>query len=272
MFLNNFFYYLLQLFYFLIITKCTSINKINQNNILKCGYKKTSANVVKYIVGGRQSYIENWPWQVNLSLASKISSKRYLILKVHLKIANDESETDVEYDYSNCGASILSDTWILTAAHCFSDRVNPKLYILHEKNVTWKNQYKEVKYESVIIHPEYEEHIGVNEYSTNDIALVKLSNRSKLKGSIPVCLPEENTILPVNAICHITGFGATTQDDKEVIKRLREGRVVIKPDTTCIRTLQLDFYDNKTMICAGKTKFNRANSCQGDSGGITERI
>jgi hypothetical protein len=52
------------------------------------------------------------------------------------------------------------------------------------------------------------EHISINEYSTNDIALVKLNDRFRLKGIIPVCLPEENSVLPVNSICHITGYGA----------------------------------------------------------------
>ncbi len=185
-----------------------------------------------------------------------------------MKITGPEAHDDINYDYSNCGASILSDVWLLTAAHCFSDRTNPKIFLLQGQNITKKNHYKEIKYDSIIMHPDYEEHISINEYSTNDIALVKLNSRYKIKGKvIPLCLPEENTVLPINSICHITGFGSTGNDDKDIVKRLREGKVAIKHDSTCIRTLQLDFYDGKTMLCAGKTKFNRANSCQGDSGG-----
>lgn len=97
---------------------------------------------------------------------------------------------------------------------------------------------------------------------------MKLNYNHRLKGRItPLCLPEKDAILPTNSICYITGFGATNKDDTEQIKRLREGRVAIKPDLACVRSLSLEFFDSKSMICAGKTRSHRANSCQGDSGG-----
>lgn len=80
-------------------------------------------------------------------------------------------------------------------------------------------------------------------------------------------MPKQNAIIPPNSICYITGFGATNKHDNEQIKRIKEGKVAIKQDKICIRSLSLGFYDTETMICAGRAKGVKANSCQGDSGG-----
>ena len=135
-------------------------------------------------------------------------------------------------------------------------------------NFTKNEHYKPIKYEKIFIHPNYIEYTGNNEYSTNDIALVKLTSKNKFKKSISrPCLPKKNAIIPQNSVCYITGFGASSKYDNEQIKRLREGKVTIKPDKACIKTLALTFYDPDTMMCAGKSKGTKANSCQGDSGG-----
>lgn len=119
-----------------------------------------------------------------------------------------------------------------------------------------------------MIHPEYSEFSGSHEYSTNDIALVKLTDSYKFdKSTARPCLPRQDAFIPPNTICYITGFGATNKDDNHLIKRIKEGRVAIKHEKICTKTLQLEYYDTKTMICAGRTKDSKANSCQGDSGG-----
>ena len=80
---------------------------------------------------------------------------------------------------------------------------------------------------------------------------------------IPLCLPQKDAILPLNSVCYITGYGATSKADTEQVKRIREGRVTIKDDKVCVKSLSLDYFDSGSMICAGKSKLNRANSCQG---------
>ncbi len=113
------------------------------------------------------------------------------------------------------------------------------------------------------------EYTGNQEYSTNDIALIKLAPNSRFKKVLGrPCLPKQDAIIPPNSICYITGYGATSKFDNESIKRLKEGKVAIKQDRVCIRSLGLGYYDPVTMICAGRaSKSTRANSCQGDSGG-----
>jgi hypothetical protein len=59
MFLKYCFYTILQL---IAIANC--VKAIADN--YQCGVKRS--NIVNYIYGGRQSTIENWPWQVHILL------------------------------------------------------------------------------------------------------------------------------------------------------------------------------------------------------------
>lgn len=222
------------------------LNSIGTEGI--CGRKPPS--IVNYIHGGKHSYIESWPWQI------------------HMRIFEKPNFGANEIDYSYCGGILLSNKWILTAAHCFSGLKQPQVQLLLGKNITSKPDYKHISIESLVRHPSYHEITGLHEYSINDIALVKLSPKDYIKHKvIPPCLPMKNSILPTDTICHITGYGATDKRDREKLKRLKEGKVSIKEDHECIRTLNLYNYDPNSMLCAGNMKRSRANSCQGDSGG-----
>ena len=67
-----------------------------------CGLRKirnSKVSRVKRIVGGSQSSQGKWPWQAALFF----HGTRY------------------------CGGAIISDTWILTAAHCFSKQRQKRL-------------------------------------------------------------------------------------------------------------------------------------------------
>jgi secreted trypsin-like serine protease len=182
-----------------------------------------------------------------------------------LKITGSDAYDLNEHDHANCGASVLNEHWIITAAHCFTDKIEPRIYLLSGHNYTKTDNYKQIYYLKIFIHPKYEEFSGTQEFSTNDIALIQLNSRSCFRKNIGrPCLPRNNSIVPPNSICYITGFGATNNNDNEQIKRIREGRVAIKHDKICIKSLSLNYYDPQTMICAGKTRVNKANSCQGN--------
>ncbi len=60
---------------------------------------------------------------------------------------------------------------------------------------------------------------------------------------IPLCLPQKDAILPLNSVCYITGYGATSKADTEQVKRIREGRVTIKDDKVCVKSLSLDYFE-----------------------------
>lgn len=140
----------------------------------------------------------------------------------------DNDHSIVENDHANCGATLIDDNWIISinitttrihkfptlikrlnnkaAAHCFTGHKNPKLYLLNGHNFTVYDNYKLIRYERIVIHPDYYEYSGSHEYSTNDVALVKLAHENRFDRSIPKpCLPKQDSIIPINSICYITG-------------------------------------------------------------------
>ncbi|KAK2872808.1 hypothetical protein Q8A67_022705 [Cirrhinus molitorella] len=89
---------------------------------------------------------------------------------------------------SNCMGSLVTSSYILTAAHCFlegdtADKITVKL----EKNLV-------VKVKKIAIHPGYnltaKQHLGIQEYYEFDVALIQLEKAVKLTSNLrPICIP-----------------------------------------------------------------------------------
>lgn len=168
-----------------------------------------------------------------------------------------------------CGASLISERYALTAAHCYDqyDGVFPSFVRLGDQNLYRDDDGavpKDYEIEDFIVHPEYKRRLG----KYNDIALIKLAKEVKFNRNIrPACLydKEEAPSKPVIA----TGFGSTG---------------VAEDFSNELMKVSLEIYDNQVcneafvgsrdvrrglaqgQVCVGNVK-GGFDTCQGDSGG-----
>ncbi|XP_031171703.1 prostasin [Sander lucioperca] len=195
------------------------------------------------IVGGMDATEGEWPWQVDIQ---------------------------TEQTGHICGGSIITESWVLSAAHCFPNPSDVSSYIIYvgRYQLNGFNKYMSTHRVSQVVIPS-----GYNEpQNGKDVALVQLSSSVTWSEYVrPICLPSSGTLFPSGMQCHVTGWG-NIRDDVPLagVGTLQEVQVPIISQSSCQEmyqtnpTEQVDIlYD---MICAGYQK-GGMDSCQGDSGG-----
>lgn len=193
------------------------------------------------IVGGVDSRQGSWPWQVSL-----------------------------QYDDAHqCGGSIISNRWVVSAAHCFPERyrfVNRWRVLLGSiYNKPVNANVAEVK--TIVYHSSYLPFVDSNiDDNSRDIAVVALTQPLIFNENIqPVCLPAYGQRLIDGQMGTVTGWGNVGYHGP-LADVLQEVHVPIISDAVCNAP---DYYDNTittTMFCAGVEK-GGTDACQGDSGG-----
>ncbi|KAG9263113.1 transmembrane protease serine 2 [Astyanax mexicanus] len=199
---------------------------------VECG----KSTVQTRIVGGEVvTSRTRWPWQVSLQSGGG-----------HL-----------------CGGSIISSSWIVSAAHCFQSRPDPSQWTVFAGFLT-RNEMRSSPGNSVshiISHAGYD-----SRTNDNDIALMKLSTPLRLSSSVgPVCLPSAGLDFSAPRECYITGFGALFSQGP-ASNELREAKVTLINRSICNSRVVYNGQITDTMICAGKLE-GGVDACQGDSGG-----
>ncbi|XP_035205755.1 vitamin K-dependent protein C-like [Stegodyphus dumicola] len=154
---------------------------------------------------------------------------------------------------------LLSNQWILTAAHCLRKRLYVRAgeHDLTEVEDTEQQERVAMMFE----HPNYDP-VTVE----SDIALLKMRIPFELSPDVqPICLPHEEDELPFYARATIVGWGTRTSESVYVENVLLETNVPIIPPKEC-RNAYKDVFISDHMICAGFAG-GRVDSCRGDSGG-----
>ncbi|XP_033926697.1 transmembrane protease serine 9 isoform X1 [Melopsittacus undulatus] len=198
-----------------------------------CDCGSTTALAFSKIVGGSTAARGEWPWQVSL----------WLRRKEH-----------------KCGAVLIADRWLLSAAHCFDIYSDPKMWVAFLGTPFLNGVDGKVeKIFRIYKHPFY------NVYSLDyDVALLELSAPVSFSSTIkPICLPHNSHIFHEGARCFITGWGSTKEGGL-MAKHLQKAAVNMIGDQACKKFYPVQI--SSRMLCAG-FPHGTVDSCSGDAGG-----
>ncbi|XP_066579293.1 tryptase-2-like [Amia ocellicauda] len=204
------------------------------------------------IIGGQDAKKGQWPWQVFLQISLKTEPTKA----------------------RRCGGSLISEHWVLTAAHCFDspyklDNATVILGVskLKDPNLHTRTMKKFIRHEKYVINKSEKGH---------DIALVELSEPVYFTQYIqPVSLPEAAADdFTSHWQCWATGWGEIKENVQlkepynlqevqlPIIKNKRCEQMYKKPPKTDLPKIKI----TSKMMCAGD-KAGGKDTCQGDSGG-----
>lgn len=206
--------------------------------------------ITPYIVGGVDSKALELPWQVYL-------------------------EIDKDGFTFACGGTLITDTWVVTAAHCLNNSdsrlgfvpINTSQVTVYSGDIDRTNSgnMSTNTVTNLIVHPDYEQ-----ANNTGDIALLKLSAPVALP-ALPIKLM--NNVLQGDADIEfdnavsdnliVSGWGRTSADRIQSTNILQKTIVNGVGDHSCALVWGWSQLD-ANFICANA--FERG-SCNGDSGG-----
>ncbi|XP_044265436.1 uncharacterized protein LOC123011851 [Tribolium madens] len=175
-----------------------------------------------------------------------------------------------------CGATIINERYILTAAHCITNNKYPLIGVrvgdhniqtqkdcelTSEGDLVCAPPYQDLSIEEIIPHPSYDTALH-----TNDVGLLRVTRMNlSLENTRPVCLPldKARNYNFTNRNCVVTGWGVTETGRSS--PDLLKVQIPIVSHEECNKLYQDVTKITHQQLCAGgKTK---GDSCGGDSGG-----
>uniref|UniRef100_A0A2R8ZWR3 Peptidase S1 domain-containing protein n=1 Tax=Pan paniscus TaxID=9597 RepID=A0A2R8ZWR3_PANPA len=161
-----------------------------------------------------------------------------------------------------CGATVVGDRWLLSAAHCFNHTKveQVRAHLGTASLLGLGGSPVKIGLRRVVLHPLYNP--GILDF---DLAVLELASPLAFNKYIqPVCLPLAIQKFPVGRKCMISGWGNTQEGNATKPELLQKASVGIIDRKTC--SVLYNFSLTDRMICAGFLE-GKVDSCQGDSGG-----
>ena len=156
------------------------------------------------IVGGKETEVNEYPWQVGLVSASG---------KVPW-----------------CGGTIISNCHILTAAHCTAGRSTSSIRVLLGEHDTTDSIADIRTISAITDHPSYTTSHDSLDY---DFSILTLSSSITFSRQMaPVCLPADSSALYTGKVSTVTGWG-TTSSGGSLSAKLQEVDVTVTSNAKC---------------------------------------
>ncbi|XP_022101267.1 trypsin-1-like [Acanthaster planci] len=206
----------------------------------ECGSPAITPSSLR-VVGGVEAKAHSWPWQVSLRLRGLFGFYHHF-----------------------CGGSLITNEWIVTAAHCVYGResIGKWKIRLGAHDITDKSGTVETSVSKIVRHAGF-----TYQGLSNDIALMKLSSPVTLSDTInTVCLPSQAY---TSGNAYVTGWGDTQKwGQGSYPDKLQQVMTPIMDHSECnkrMSDISAGHVDN-TMICGGFDA-EENGACSGDSGG-----
>lgn len=198
-----------------------------------CGQVKN--NQGSRIVGGTEAIPNSLPWQIAIFI-------------------------DDQYF---CGGSLISNEWVLTAAHC-TDNATFFDVLLGAHNVrlpaTDEPTRVEIRSTEYTMHPNWGPRL-----LRNDMALIKLPTPVEFTDAIqPICLAPSTEPDHAGDPLHVSGWGKPSDAATSISPVLREVDVVGITNQECVQSYSI-LTVTASNICISTA--GGKGSCNGDSGG-----